>query len=78
MTVAAGHRMPPRRACSVSMTGHVATTTVVAQTTAPRNGRSVHSVPTMSADRIAARRIVRAKSPETALASSSSMIAMAR
>jgi hypothetical protein len=41
INVTASARLPQSRACAAIMSGHVATTIVVAHTIAPRNGRKI-------------------------------------
>ena len=44
ITATARPRRPPRRPCTARITGHVATTIMVAQISAGRNGRSTQNV----------------------------------
>ena len=43
MTVTATQRRPPARRCTLIMSGQVATTIMIAQMIAPRNGRRIQS-----------------------------------
>ncbi len=44
----AGPRRPPNRASRAFSSGQLATTSMAAQTAAPRNGRKIHSEPAIN------------------------------
>ena len=48
ITITARTRRPPRRLCTARIMGHVATTIMVAQISAGRNGRSTQNVAAIS------------------------------
>ncbi len=62
ISVVASQRRPHSRSCSQRSAGQVATTTIVAQITAPRNGRRIHSEPRISTPIVSTLSVMRASS----------------
>ena len=62
ITVTAGPRLPPSRASRDFSSGQLATTSMAAQTAAPRNGRKIHSEPAISSRMQMIARVVRVRS----------------
>ena len=66
ITSTATQRLPPAQACTRSISGQVATTTIVAQMVGPRKGRRIHSEPPISSPMKSTAKVVRVRSERRA------------